>query len=61
MRRSLDYARDDKVGGRLEGDPLRDSFAFLPLAKIVVWLGLALASGAHPHRIFYYSNLAGTK
>ena len=31
-----------------------DLFAFLPKAKIIVWLGQALASDAHPHRIYIF-------
>ena len=37
----------------------RDSFTFLPLAKIMVRLGPALAGGARPHRTLFFESLRG--
>lgn len=35
----------------------RDSFAFSPMTKIEVRLGLALAGGAYSHRILFFESL----
>jgi len=43
--------KKDAVRAVLKEELPADLFAFLPLAKIKVRLGPALAGGAHPHRI----------